>query len=203
MASYFLLVPLSYLLGAVPFALLLGWTRGVDIRNVGSGNIGATNLFRSVGRTWGVLAFACDACKGYIPAAFFPLMLTDSTPLSGLIFGCAAVAGHNWPVFLRFKGGKGIATSAGVLTGIAPTAVGIGLLAWLIVFWTTRYVSAGSIASAAAIAVSGWILYGAESVWLPVALTLLSLLAIWRHRSNIQRLCNGTEHQFKPANKDT
>ena len=124
---------LAYLLGAIPFGLLIARARGVDIRAVGSGNIGATNVFRAVGKGWGILAFACDALKGFIPVSVFPLLAKtlgafDGDAVLPLVCACLAIAGHNWPVYLRFKGGKGVATSVGALIGLAPVAAGIGLL---------------------------------------------------------------------------
>ena len=128
-----LLIAAAYLLGAVPFGLILSRLKGVDIRAVGSGNIGATNVFRSVSKGLGIATFVCDFLKGFVPAYVFPIlgkMLSGSFQGSeiGILCGVAAIVGHNWPVYLKFKGGKGIATSAGVLLGIAPAAVGIGLL---------------------------------------------------------------------------
>ena len=123
---------LAYLLGAIPFGLLIARANGVDIRKVGSGNIGATNVFRALGKKWGILAFTCDALKGFIPASLFPFLAKtigapgDDSVLS-LVCACLAIAGHNWPVYLRFKGGKGVATSVGALIGLAPSAAGIGL----------------------------------------------------------------------------
>ena len=186
---------LSYLVGAIPFALLLARTRGVDIRQVGSGNVGATNVFRSVDKRLGVLTFALDVLKGFVPAFFVARLFPFEH--AGLIYGCAAILGHNFPVYLQFRGGKGVATSVGVLLGVAPAAAGIGILAWAILFATTRYVSLASIGAAAIIPASGWWLYRAEGVVLPVVLTILGGLVIIRHHSNIRRLLDGTEHQFK------
>lgn len=192
----------AYLLGAVPFGLLIARMRGVDIRKVGSGNIGATNVLRSVGKPWGYLTFALDALKGYLPAAVFPMIGklagTDFQSLenAGLWCGLAAILGHNFPVYLGFKGGKGVATSAGALLGIAPAAVGIGLVVWALLFFPFRYVSLASIGAAVAIPVAGWFLYRGMGPTLPVALTVLGALVIWRHRSNIQRLLAGTESRI-------
>ena len=121
----------GYLMGSVPFGLLIAKARGVDLRNSGSGNIGATNVFRCVGKGWGVLALLLDALKGFLPAFFFPALaargLHGAVPSwLGVACGLAAVVGHNWPVWLGFKGGKGVATSAGMALGVAPGAVGIG-----------------------------------------------------------------------------
>lgn len=207
MATIVLLTVASYLIGAIPFALLISRLKGVDIRQVGSGNVGATNVFRSVGKGLGVLTFVCDVLKGFVPAFFFPLSVgagvLENPQNAGLIFGCAAIAGHNWPVYLRFHGGKGVATSAGVLLGVALPAVGIGVVIWIALFAFSRYVSLASIGAAAAIPAAGWWLYGATNPVLPAVLTGLGLLVIWRHRTNIQRLLNGTEHQFKKEKEGT
>lgn len=190
----------AYLVGAIPFGLLIARLRGVDIRQVGSGNIGATNVFRSIGKGWGILTFVCDALKGFLPAYAFPALAARLGPenisTAGLAMVCAAltVVGHNWPVYLRFKGGKGVATSAGALLALAPGAVGAGLLAWLLVFLTTRYVSVASIAAAGAVAGAGWFLADWPTALL---LTLLGAAVIWRHQANIHRLRAGTELQFQ------
>ena len=200
------MVVLSYLLGAVPFGYLVARARGVDIRRVGSGNIGATNVFRSVGKPWGILTFVCDALKGFIPAFLFPWLgercmgLPPSTSL-GLLCGCAAIAGHNWPVFLGFRGGKGVATSAGALVGIAPRSMGIGFVVWLASFLLTRYVSLASIVAATVIGGTAWLPALRHGLLVPSALTGLALLSIWRHKSNIRRLLDGTEHRFQFGRK--
>jgi len=197
-----LLIIAAYLLGAVPFGLLLCRTlKGVDIRNVGSGNIGATNVFRSVSKPLGIATFACDFLKGLLPACCFPILGkwitgTFQGPEIGLLCGVAAIAGHNWPVYLKFKGGKGIATSAGVLLGVAPAAVGIGLLSWIFLLLATRYVSVASIGAAIVVPVVSWTMYSREGILLPITLTLLGALAVWRHKSNIERLIGGTELRF-------
>jgi glycerol-3-phosphate acyltransferase PlsY len=190
----------AYLIGAIPFGLLIARLRGVDIRRVGSGNIGATNVFRSIGKGWGILTFCCDALKGFLPAYSFPALAARLGPenisIAGLAMVCAALAvvGHNWPVYLRFKGGKGVATSAGALLALAPAAIGVGLLTWLLVFGVTRYVSVASIAAAGAVAGAGWFL----AAWqIALLLTVLSAVIIWRHKANIQRLRAGTELRFQ------
>ena len=117
----------SYLLGAIPNAYLIGRLNGVDIRRVGSGNIGATNVFRAVGKGWGIVTFLADALKGFVPAFVFPLIIKElahapaANPALALVFAGLAIVGHNWPVYLGFKGGKGVATSAGAILGIAPS----------------------------------------------------------------------------------
>ena len=193
----------SYLIGAVPFGLLVARLKGVDITKVGSGNIGATNVFRSVSKPLGILTFVFDALKGWLPAWVFPLCLSaghaPADPSLGVLYAALAIAGHTWPVYLKFKGGKGVATSAGALVGIAPLAVLIGLLVWVAVFAVSRYVSVASIAAAVAVPVAAWWSWWHAPVRflvLPVALTLLGAMIIWRHTGNIQRLRAGTEHRF-------
>jgi glycerol-3-phosphate acyltransferase PlsY len=196
----------SYLLGAVPFGLLVARARGVDIRRVGSGNIGATNVFRSVGRSWGVLTFLLDMGKGFAAVRALPwaAALALGTPPDAavregltLVCACLAVAGHNWPVYLGFRGGKGVATSAGVLLGLAWLACLAGLAVWLVTLLLTRYVSVASMAAAVGIGLAAWPLYGRTAgPWLPLALTLLAAATVLRHRSNVRRLLDGTEHRF-------
>ena len=184
----------AYLLGSIPFGLLVARSRGVDIRKVGSGNIGATNVLRSVGKPWGILVFLLDFLKGLAPA----LLAARLSPVTdaGLYCGFAAIAGHNWPVWLGFKGGKGVATSAGVLAGAAPLTILPGLLTWIIVLKTTRYVSLASILAAVVVAASAWIFYADHPV-VAALLTVLALLVIVRHRANIGRLLRGEENRFQ------
>jgi glycerol-3-phosphate acyltransferase PlsY len=187
----------AYLLGAVPFGLLIGLARGVDIRKVGSGNIGATNVMRSVGKPWGLATFVADALKGFVPALLFPRFVQADPAMASVVFGFSAILGHNFPVYLKFKGGKGVATSAGALLGIAPLSVAIGLVAWAVVFFATRYVSLASIATSVVIPAAAWILRGAQGTFLPWALTILGALIILRHKDNIKRLLTGTESKFE------
>lgn len=200
-AAYSLSAVLAYLLGAVPFGYIVARANGVDIRSVGSGNTGATNVWRSVGKGPGLVTFLCDALKGFVPAFCFPLIaghFVEQAPSAlGAVCACMAVAGHNWPVFLRFKGGKGIATTIGALLGIAPASVGVMLVVWILLFAITRYVSVGSIGGAVALAASSWFFYLDRGLAVPIALTTLGVVAIWRHRSNIRRLMQGTEKGFR------
>jgi glycerol-3-phosphate acyltransferase PlsY len=191
-----MLILTAYLLGSVPFGLLISSFKGVDLRKEGSGNIGATNVFRVVGKSWGLLCFALDFAKGLLAAAVLPALLAaEPTANAGLIAGAAAIAGHNWPVWLKFKGGKGIATSAGVLTAVAPWALLCGLTVWILTMLLSRMVSLSSILAAAAVAAGGWFFYPGEP-WTLGILTALALIAVWRHRSNIRRILKGEEHRF-------
>lgn len=187
---------IAYLLGSIPFGLLISKAKGQDIRTMGSCNIGATNVLRCLGKPLGITCFVLDVLKGYLPAALFPMMMKMDLAF-GILFGTAAILGHNFPVFLKFKGGKGVATSAGVLLGVAPLAVVIGLLTWAVVFKLSGYVSLGSIVAAVIVVITGWIRVENYGIVTAIALTLLGLLTIYRHRANIQRLIAGTENKFQ------
>lgn len=192
----------GYLVGAIPFGLLIAKLKGIDIRKVGSGNIGATNVLRAVGKPWGITTFILDALKGLAGSFIFPAVGThlgadfQSLELAGLVGGVAAILGHTFPIYLGFKGGKGVATSAGAVLGLAPLAILIGLTLWTISFYAFRYVSLASIIGAITAVTTGWILYRANGLLLPIALTVLGLLVILRHHANIKRLLNGTESRF-------
>ncbi|MEN8255625.1 MAG: glycerol-3-phosphate 1-O-acyltransferase PlsY [Verrucomicrobiota bacterium] len=190
-----LLTIASYLLGAVPFGLLVAKMRGVDIRSKGSGNIGATNVFRVIGKGWGIFTFVLDALKGFIPAFVFP-MIGNLDGEWGVLFGLAAIIGHTFPVYLKFKGGKGVATSAGMLLGVAPLAIGVGFVCWVICMVLSRYVSLSSIIAAIAVAVTVWVDPRQESIAIRVSLTIMAGLIVWLHRANIKRLLSGTENRF-------
>ncbi len=193
----------AYLLGSVPFGFLIARARGIDIRQAGSGNIGATNVYRCVSKPLGILTFLLDLAKGaagcsLIPwlAAFYLGGATGDMPFR-VACGFLTVAGHNWTLFLGFKGGKGIATSAGLLLGLAPAACGWALLTWVIVFAATRYVSVASMLAAVILGILAWPIYLTPyGWWFPLMLDVLAVLAIGRHRSNIRRLREGTESRF-------
>ncbi len=188
-----LLTMTAYLLGAIPFGLLVAKLHGVDIRSKGRGNIGATNVLRVIGKGWGIFTLVLDALKGFIPAFLFP-RLAGLEGEGGVLFGLAAIIGHTFPVYLKFKGGKGVATSAGMLFGVALFPVGVGLLCWIICMAIWRYVSLASVMAAVAIAVTVWVVD--KGLIVNIALTILSALIIGLHRANIQRLLNGTENRF-------
>jgi glycerol-3-phosphate acyltransferase PlsY len=200
MAVCLLAAIVAYLLGAVPFGLIVALSRGIDVRKVGSGNIGATNVFRTVGKPWGILAFALDFLKGFAAAAWVPGLVAriagvETPACAPLVCGVCAVVGHTWPVWLRFKGGKGVATGAGMLVAIVPHAALCAVGAWLVFFLATRYVSFASIMAALLLCVHVWMppKYDAAT---SIALTLLAFAVILRHRSNIVRLGKGTESRF-------
>ena len=194
---------LAYLLGSVPFGLLVARARGVDIRTVGSRNIGATNVFRCVGKPWGILTFALDFLKGLVGTTLIPCIASrliadegTSAPTLALVGGATAVIGHTWPLFAGFKGGKGVATGFGMLIAIAPAAVGIAFGAWLVVMAVSRYVSLSSVTAAAVLAALVWIPRFCGHLPSSIVITAIAAVVIVRHRSNISRLIKGTEARF-------
>jgi acyl phosphate:glycerol-3-phosphate acyltransferase len=204
-ASYIATAAAAYLLGSIPTGYLAGRAKGLDIRTVGSGNIGATNAFRILGKTAGALVLLGDAAKGFLACwllarlAAQHLLPSGSDPAPALeylsiVAGIAAILGHNYTCWLRFKGGKGVATTAGVLLALFPKAFLIGLGVWLLVLAVSRYVSLASISAALALPFAAW-LCGASPTLIGVA-AFLGALAIYKHRSNIRRLLDGTEHRF-------
>jgi glycerol-3-phosphate acyltransferase PlsY len=213
-ARLMILIPLAYLVGSIPFGLIVGLAKGVDPRKGGSGNIGATNVARLLGKKWFFVVFTLDMCKSLIPM-LIASAIAHRIPepqrgwqiyLLWLLVGFAAVLGHMFSVFLKFKGGKGVATSAGVMLGLWPYFTWPGIVAvivFVIVFYAWRYISLGSIVGALAVPVAylligqarGWPVFGSQ---LPLLIfgTLMALLIIYKHRSNIGRLRAGTEPRF-------
>lgn len=237
----FVLLPLAaYVIGATPFAFIIARGKGIDLRKVGSGNVGATNCGRACGRQWGYLCFALDVAKGLIPVLIVGWMLRTDwayydvvAPMSGppticwllmgfdaeavklgapkwvptiaqqaawLLTGCCAIAGHVFPFWLRFRGGKGVATSLGVVLGIWPffTAAGVVALGvWVIVTLVSRYVSLGSIVAALAFVPAFLWLWPRKELW-PMATFAAAMagLIIFRHRTNISRILAGTENKI-------
>jgi len=188
----------GYLFGSLPTGFLVARAMGIDIRAHGSGNIGATNAFRILGRPAGTLVLLLDAAKGAAAVLILPRLAAGIWPVPdvttlAIAAALAAVLGHNYTCWLRFKGGKGIATSAGVLAALAPWALIITLSTFLIVLWVSRYVSLGSVVAAAILPIATWIT-GAPPAVLALN-TLLGLMAIWKHRSNLRRLWAGTERR--------
>ena len=197
---------IGYFLGSFPPGYFAGRLAGVDVRQHGSGNIGATNVLRVLGKKWGYPVFAIDAFKGFaaVRIAFWLVRFwPDAKPYIeyiGILTAFACVAGHSFPVWLGFKGGKGVATTAGALVGLLPLAVPAVLVVWIVVFETSRYVSLASVIAA----ISLPIIVGLFAHWKYVdtwALIyfsfLIMLLVLWRHRSNLSRLLNGTEQRFR------
>ena len=186
----------SYLLGAVPTSYLAGRLfKGIDLREHGSRNLGATNLYRVLGWRFAVPVGLLDAAKGLVPVLVFAPRVTSSE-LFALVCGLTAVVGHVFSVFVGFKGGKGVATAAGVMLGLAPAALGVAAAVWVVLVYLTGYVSVGSIAAAAVFPIAVWLIdrpARAEMLWLDVA---VAAAIIWLHRANIQRLLKGTENRF-------
>ncbi len=192
----------AYLLGSIPFGFLVAKAKGIDIRSVGSGNIGATNAMRVLGKPAGIFVLLMDALKGYaavmwIPAVMLKIVSAEASDLETLrIFaGIFAVLGHNYTCWLKFKGGKGIATTAGVFLALAPWALLVALIVFILAILLTRYVSVGSIAAAIALPVTVWIM-SPQNLFLCMVTTALGVLAIYKHKSNIQRLMTGTENRL-------
>ena len=201
LASYLVAAVIAYLLGSIPTGYLAGRLRGVDIRQSGSGNIGATNVMRVLGKPAGIIVLIIDGLKGYAACAWvanlvlhwFPSRIGDDTALR-VTAGLAAILGHNFTCWLKFRGGKGIATSAGVLAALVPGALIIIVAIWALVFAFTRYVSLASIAASFALPFATWITQ--RNLSLTFVTSAMAALAIYKHRSNIQRLLQGTEHRF-------
>jgi glycerol-3-phosphate acyltransferase PlsY len=196
---------IGYLFGSFPAGYFAGRLAGVDVRTVGSGNIGATNVLRVLGKKWGYPVFAIDALKGFaaVRAAFSLVRYWDGAKPYGeylaILAAMMAVAGHTFPVWLGFKGGKGVATSAGALIGLMPLAVPLVFLVWVVVFETTRYVSLASIIAAISLPIVAGLLAHwkfVDTAALIYFSLLITLLVLWRHRSNFSRLLKGTEQRF-------
>lgn len=237
---------LAFLFGSIPFGLIIARAKGINIRDHGSGNIGATNVLRVVGKKYGITCLLLDALKGFIPVMLavnlvqitgknvgllhigaldpFALVLPATEQFKGqlihVVSALSAVLGHNYSPWVGFKGGKGIATSAGVLLALMPAGVVLLIIVWLLVFMITRYVSLASIVAAAALPLITH--FGARfhhlhndkslpTLWeagtwnkpLFFFSLLIAILAIWKHRSNIERLMAGTEHRFTRKAKTT
>ena len=234
---------LAFLLGSIPFGLFIARMKGIDIRQHGSGNIGATNVLRVVGKKHGIICLILDALKGFIPTLLAITLIRFESQRTGFAFqgllehgyvfadadqwkaqtlqvltGFLSIMGHNYSPWVGFKGGKGIATSAGVLIALAPAAVVLLILIWLGLFLVTRYVSVASIGAAAALPLI--IHWGARfhhinndknlpTLWeagnwnkpLFVFSVIIAALAIWKHRANIRRLKDGTESRFEQKKK--
>jgi len=206
----------AYLLGSVPFGMLIAAAHGIDLRKVGSGNIGATNLSRALGRRWAYVCFVLDLAKGLLPTLAAGIWLDCLAGTNGLLaqlaVGCAAILGHVFPVYLKFKGGKGVATSFGVALGLWPyytICAGVTLVVWVVFVLIWRYISLASLAAAfafpvilvAAIAlIPGWRF---SDLWsLLIVAMVIPVLVFVRHRDNVARLLAGTESKVLQKNKE-
>jgi len=217
----FVLFPcIAYLMGTIPFGLLIGLARGIDVRNQGSGNIGATNVWRILGRRYGIVCLALDILKGFLPVFLARIYLSlhfidaehhtisQTGQWAWLCVAGGAILGHMFSLFLKFKGGKGVATSLGVLIGVWPyftLASTVALVAWLLVWAISHYVSLASIVAAALFPLGFLLLtwqidkWRFASLWPLFAFSCVTaLLIILRHRSNIVRLLAGTELKNQP-----
>ncbi len=191
---------IAYLLGSIPFGYLFGRLRGVDLRKVGSGNIGATNTGRAIGKPLGYLAFFLDFGKGWFPAAYLAgwFATGDAGSLAALC-GAAATAGHVWPIYLRFQGGKAVATGCGAIVALDPTIFVLGGGVWLITLFSVGFVSLASIAMAVAFPIIAWQVqsesgFGSEVI---VFCAAFAALVIYRHLGNLQRLARGLEPRWR------
>ena len=211
--SYILAAPGAYLLGSIPFGFLVAKAKGIDIRSAGSGNIGATNALRVLGKPAGIFVMVMDVLKGFL-AVYLAMHLAakygDSSgallgdglkqPLAqvfdlGIFAGIFAVLGHNYTCWLKFKGGKGIATTGGVYLALAPWALLVALIVFILAILLTKYVSVGSMAAAMALPVTVWVMTPHET-FLGTVTTALGALAIYKHKGNLQRLRAGTENRL-------
>ena len=203
--SYVFTFLAAYLLGSLPSGYLVGRAKGVDIRTVGSKNMGATNVFRTVGKALGILVLLVDALKGWLAVAVVaPWMahafVSNASPgWLPVVGGVGAILGHNYTCWLQFKGGKGIATSAGVFLALVPWAFLIALGTWILLFAATRYVSVASIAAAAVLPVAAW--FTTHDAGLTAVAGVMGALAIFKHKKNIERLLAGTENRIELGKK--
>jgi glycerol-3-phosphate acyltransferase PlsY len=218
--TYFVIALGAYLLGSIPTGFLVARAEGIDIRKAGSGNIGATNSMRVLGKPAGIFVLLVDALKGFaacylgvIICAYYlspPISVLSNSPVDGnaqtdaffalvergaIIAGIFAVLGHNYTCWLKFKGGKGIATTAGVFLALAPWALLVALVVFILAVALTKYVSVGSIAAAIALPATVWIM-SPHNLFLNLVTTALGALAIFKHRKNMQRLMAGTENRL-------
>lgn len=207
---YIIAAVVAYLVGSIPFGYLAGLSRGVDIRTVGSGNIGATNVFRTFGKKLGIATFVLDVVKGIAATCVIPQCVWfamgaegPSPLLAEMICAVSVLIGHSFPLFLNFKGGKGVATGLGIAIGVAPLSALLGFAVWVAVFLTTRYVSVGSIVAATAVAVGVWFLDNSREPrnLVPAVISMLAVIVVIKHRANIRRLLNGNENRFSFSRK--
>ncbi len=200
--SYVFGLIISYLIGSIPFGYIIPIAKGIDIRKQGSGNIGATNVGRILGRKYGIIIFILDLLKGFIVVFIIPVLIcgikfpTTSDNLLVILCGVCAILGHVFPIFLRFKGGKAVATSLGVFMWLSPIPIAIAFGVWILTVILSRYVSLGSMISA--IVLTGGIIafenepFG-NGIYITILSIIVAILIILRHITNIQRIINGTE----------
>lgn len=188
---YAVAVTVGYLIGSVPFAHLLSRGRGIDLRRVGSGNVGASNVLRTSGVRIAVLAMCLDSLKGAVAVLVAERLVSGAgVPVAA---GVASIIGHVYPMWLRFRGGKGVATAAGVFAVVTPAAVAIACGVFVAAVWLTRYISVGSLAATAALA--GMTIVGDYPAAVPLGAVLAAAVILHRHRANVARLARGTERR--------
>lgn len=201
--AYIITILVAYLLGSIPTGFLVAKAKGIDIRTVGSGNIGATNVFRALGTPAGIAVLLADALKGWVAVVpvsrlvshwLWPDASVQEREWLAICAGIAAILGHNYTCWLHFKGGKGIATSAGVLLALVPLSLAIILTVWILVFAFSRYVSLASISASFTLPFAAWFTKESKSMILVTA--GMAALAIYKHKGNIQRLLKGTESRI-------
>jgi glycerol-3-phosphate acyltransferase PlsY len=195
---------LAFVFGSIPVAFLVGRANGVDLRTVGSGNLGATNVFRTLGWKWGLFVYLADMLKGVIPVLLLPeFAKVDPGWPWGVVFGVAAIVGHVRPIFLLGKGGgKGVATASGVFLALAPVPALSALVAFIVVVAATRYVSLGSLVGAVVLPVALFLQQGSLSPLVLVAATIAAFV-FWTHRENIGRLRRGEERRVGRSSAPT
>lgn len=194
---------LAYLLGSLPSAIWIGKSfYGKDVRDHGSGNAGATNTFRVLGWKPGTIVFTIDTIKGFAAVYLMGLLSQHSqehATLFTILGGFCAIFGHIYPVFAQFKGGKGVATMLGITLGIHPYAAIIALLVFIIIFMATKYVSVGSLMAGISFPITIIWVFKVEDIYLQIFSILLTVVLFYSHKTNIKRLLNGTENQFKSS----
>ncbi len=199
----FLAIILAYFLGAIPTAYIFGKVlKGIDIREFGSGNVGATNVFRIVGKVPGIIVLLLDFLKGFVAVKYIPVLFNEifsvDLTLNGsvlLLLAAAAITGHIWTVFLKFKGGKGVATTAGVMVALSPWVFLAGLAVWVVIFSVWKYVSLASIIASVALPV--FALISGADVGFVIFCSILCLVGVYKHRANIRRLIQGVENKIR------
>lgn len=195
----------SYLFGSIPFGYLAGRLVGIDIRQAGSGNVGATNVVRVLGKRFGYPVLALDVLKGFGAVKIAMLIAPGRPPewnspeIFGILAAMSSVLGHLYPPWLKFKGGKGVATSAGALFALTPVATLVGVAIWIVVFWLTRYVSLASMIAAGVLPIVILVVSSQDQNKrrpLVYSSACVATVVVWRHRSNLSRLMRGTEPRF-------
>lgn len=207
----FCLVALAWFCGSLPFGYWAGRLKGIDIRKHGSGNIGATNVIRVLGKKIGLPVFALDALKGFLPVFVAAWWMqhreatdVNAATLVAALCAAASVLGHMFTFWLGFKGGKGVATTAGAMLGLAPLVLLIAIIVWGVIFYTTRYVALASIAAGFTLPTAAAVIMTIDGTWNYVLLVfgiVIAVLVLIRHRSNVSRMLAGTENRFERKKK--